>query len=221
MPRPAPPRRHLASPPSEQSHCRERHWSVSWHAAGSNGTERCTRNKEEETRQGLFSRRGKPSPAGIADRGHASPATREVDRRKSARTDDRRPGTNHRKQGSSGAQLGLRPNHCAADDSHRSPLPASAQVPTQAAAPDQTPRTIRLPDGSTARLVRQAVVAGVLPVSRNFDEAAWWGADLSAQRGATAFAGHVNWGGRTARSPCCGPSGSVRKSPSRTPTADR
>jgi hypothetical protein len=45
--------------------------------------------------------------------------------------------------------------------------------------------------------VRQEVADGVLPVPKNLSEAAWWGAPLDAQRGASVFAGHVNWGGRT------------------------
>jgi len=46
-------------------------------------------------------------------------------------------------------------------------------------------------------LVRQDVVNGVLPVPQQLGQAAWWGAGLDADRGATVFAGHVNWGGRT------------------------
>lgn len=62
--------------------------------------------------------------------------------------------------------------------------------------PTQAPGTIRLPGGGTAFLVRQYVVDGVLPVPERLDQAAWWGADLEASRGASVFAGHVNWGGR-------------------------
>ncbi|HKS44648.1 MAG TPA: class F sortase [Amycolatopsis sp.] len=71
--------------------------------------------------------------------------------------------------------------------------PAAATQTTQA----QAPGTVRLPGGSVAHLVRQDVVDGVLPVPQRLDQAAWWGAALAAQRGATVLAGHVNWGGRT------------------------
>ncbi|GHF45738.1 hypothetical protein GCM10017566_18480 [Amycolatopsis bartoniae] len=79
------------------------------------------------------------------------------------------------------------------------PPPASSVAPAPAVAttPAQAPGTVRLPSGSTARLVRQEVVGGVLPVPRSLNDAAWWGADLDAPRGATVFAGHVNWAGRT------------------------
>ncbi|KAA9162281.1 sortase [Amycolatopsis acidicola] len=78
--------------------------------------------------------------------------------------------------------------------------PTSSAPPTSTAPRTQTaqpPGTVRLADGSTARLVRQEVVGGVLPVPKNLDEAAWWGAELNAPRGASVLAGHVNWGGRT------------------------
>ncbi|WP_236789310.1 class F sortase [Amycolatopsis sp. GM8] len=79
------------------------------------------------------------------------------------------------------------------------PPATSSRVPAPPAAPvvTQAPGTVRLPSGSTAQLVRQEVVGGVLPVPKGLGEAAWWGADLDATRGASVFAGHVNWGGHT------------------------
>lgn len=67
---------------------------------------------------------------------------------------------------------------------------------TQRAVPVQAPGTVRLPSGGTAVLVRQEVVGGVLPVPQSLGQAAWWGAELGASRGASVLAGHVNWGGR-------------------------
>jgi hypothetical protein len=62
----------------------------------------------------------------------------------------------------------------------------------------QRPGTVLLPDGGTARLVRKDLTAdGVLPVPDDLDEATWWGAGLDAPSGASVFAGHVNWQGRT------------------------
>ncbi len=59
----------------------------------------------------------------------------------------------------------------------------------------QRPGTVRLPDGSTARLVRTEVTSdGVLPIPRGLGDAAWWGAKLGAQ-GASLLSGHVNWEG--------------------------
>ncbi len=57
---------------------------------------------------------------------------------------------------------------------------------------------MRLPDGGTATLVRAEVGPdSVLPVPENLDEATWWGAGLDAPSGASVFAGHVDWQGRT------------------------
>jgi hypothetical protein len=78
--------------------------------------------------------------------------------------------------------------------------PITTTPPTQRpqpAARAQPPGTVRLPSGAVAYLVRQEVTDGALPVPKNLNEAAWWGAALDAQRGASVFAGHVNWGGRT------------------------
>ncbi|MEU6645643.1 class F sortase [Saccharomonospora sp. NPDC046836] len=85
--------------------------------------------------------------------------------------------------------------------------PAAKPTTTQAPAPPardepvasgQRPGTIRLPDGGTATLVRREVGPdAVLPVPDNVDEATWWGAGLDAPSGASLFAGHVNWNGRT------------------------
>ncbi|ASR38012.1 sortase [Prauserella marina] len=62
----------------------------------------------------------------------------------------------------------------------------------------QRPGTIALPDGGTARLVREEVGAdAVLPVPDDLGEATWWGAGLDAPSGASVFAGHVNWHGQT------------------------
>ncbi|PRX49917.1 sortase family protein [Prauserella shujinwangii] len=62
----------------------------------------------------------------------------------------------------------------------------------------QRPGTIRLPGGGTAGLVREEVGAdAVLPVPENLGEATWWGAGLGAPSGASVFAGHVDWNGRT------------------------
>src|SRR5699024_6578493 len=63
----------------------------------------------------------------------------------------------------------------------------------------QRPGTIRLPRGGTADLVRKEVdsTTSVLPVPDDLSEATWWGAGLGADHGASVFAGHVNWHGRT------------------------
>ena len=60
----------------------------------------------------------------------------------------------------------------------------------------QRPGTVRLPDGSEARLVRTEVTGdGILPIPRGLGDAAWWGAKLGAPRGAALLSGHVNWEG--------------------------
>ncbi|WP_460444056.1 class F sortase, partial [Amycolatopsis cihanbeyliensis] len=78
-----------------------------------------------------------------------------------------------------------------------SPDQAAASAPPAAEA-GQQPGTIRLPDGGTARLVRERVVGpnAVLPIPGNLDEASWWGVGLGAPGGASLFAGHVNWHGQ-------------------------
>ncbi len=62
----------------------------------------------------------------------------------------------------------------------------------------QPPGTVRLPRGGTAELVREEVGPdSVLPVPEDLNEATWWGAGLDAPSGASVFAGHVDWQGRT------------------------
>jgi len=71
--------------------------------------------------------------------------------------------------------------------------------PSSEAAGGEHPGTVRLPAGGTATLVATELDgdSAVLPVPENLNEATWWGADLDAARGASVFAGHVNWHGRT------------------------
>ncbi|MFD2419146.1 class F sortase [Amycolatopsis pigmentata] len=94
------------------------------------------------------------------------------------------------------------PTSTATGNAHIAPSPeAAAGLPgpdpgAPAPPPAQAPGTVRLPGGGTAFLIRQYVVDGVLPIPDRLDQAAWWGADLEAARGASVFAGHVNWGGR-------------------------
>jgi len=81
-----------------------------------------------------------------------------------------------------------------------SPLPTTS-TPAPPATPEPPPaqpsNTVRLADGGTATLVQKDVVDGVLPVPDGVREAAWWGAPLDGQSGATVLAGHVNWHGAT------------------------
>ncbi|MFF5988912.1 class F sortase [Prauserella flavalba] len=80
------------------------------------------------------------------------------------------------------------------------PKPEAAPPPAQdrPVASGQRPGTIQLPQGGTAELVRREVGPdAVLPVPDDLDEATWWGAGLDAPSGASVFAGHVNWNGRT------------------------
>jgi hypothetical protein len=80
------------------------------------------------------------------------------------------------------------------------PTAPSTPVVPPPAPPPQTrePGTVRLPEGGTAKLVRQEVGAdGVLPVPEGIGEATWWGAEPAAQSGAMVLAGHVNWKGMT------------------------
>ncbi|MEV6909839.1 class F sortase [Amycolatopsis sp. NPDC051071] len=78
-----------------------------------------------------------------------------------------------------------------------SPPPAPPPKPTEAPAP-QGPGTIRLPAGGGAKLIRKELGPGAeLPVPENLGEVTWWGAELSADTGASVFAGHVNWKGAT------------------------
>jgi LPXTG-site transpeptidase (sortase) family protein len=85
-----------------------------------------------------------------------------------------------------------------------SPLPTTSAPPATSEAPEapepppaQPANTVRLAGGGTATLVRKEVVDGVLPVPDGVREAAWWGAPLDGQNGATVLAGHVNWRGAT------------------------
>ncbi len=84
----------------------------------------------------------------------------------------------------------------------RSPsVPQATRAAAGAARPaqgNQLPNTIRLPLGGSAYLVRvQVANDGTLPVPSGVDQAVWWGTGLTAPTGATVFAGHVNWAGRT------------------------
>lgn len=75
------------------------------------------------------------------------------------------------------------------------PEPRARDTPVSSG---QRPGTVALPDGGTARLVREEVGPdAVLPVPERLDEATWWGAGLDAPSGASVFAGHVNWNGQT------------------------
>jgi hypothetical protein len=76
------------------------------------------------------------------------------------------------------------------------PVPSAPSAPSEPSAPSPQAGTVRLPAGGVARLVRQDVHDGVLPVPAQLNRATWWGADLHAQRGASVFAGHINWCGR-------------------------
>ncbi|EIF00423.1 class F sortase [Saccharomonospora glauca] len=77
--------------------------------------------------------------------------------------------------------------------------PAEPAVEQPVAAPSgQRPGTVVLPNGGTATLVRKELGPdAVLPVPDDLGEATWWGAGLDAPSGASVFAGHVNWQGRT------------------------
>ncbi|WP_326837608.1 class F sortase [Amycolatopsis rhabdoformis] len=74
---------------------------------------------------------------------------------------------------------------------------APAELPVDGAAVGlQRPGSVRLPDGSEARLVRTEVTQdGILPIPRGLGDAAWWGARLGAKQGAAVLSGHVNWAG--------------------------
>jgi hypothetical protein len=80
------------------------------------------------------------------------------------------------------------------------PLQLSAEVSAapQVAGAVQQPGTVLLPDGGTAKLVREDITAqGVLPIPEGLGDAAWWGVELGAPKGASLLSGHVNWGGKT------------------------
>ncbi|PXY21890.1 class F sortase [Prauserella flavalba] len=71
-------------------------------------------------------------------------------------------------------------------------------VPVRHTPVSQPPGTVRLPEGSTATLVRREVTSdGTLPIPDGLEEATWWGAELGAERGVALLSGHVNWAGRT------------------------
>ena len=61
-----------------------------------------------------------------------------------------------------------------------------------------TTGSVHLPAGGTAQLIpAQVSKDGTMSVPEQLDQATWWGATLGAPQGATLFAGHVNWQGRT------------------------
>lgn len=69
--------------------------------------------------------------------------------------------------------------------------------PTTTAAEDQgqPPGTVRLPGGNTAELVKKEITEnGTLPIPKDLDKAAWWGAGLG-ESGAMLLSGHINWNG--------------------------
>ncbi|MEV0066436.1 class F sortase [Amycolatopsis sp. NPDC050768] len=75
---------------------------------------------------------------------------------------------------------------------------AAQQSAQKQAAPGQTPGTVLLPGGGTAKLVQEPVGDdGALVIPQSLAEAAWWGSGLGADQGVTLFSGHVNWKGRT------------------------
>jgi hypothetical protein len=74
---------------------------------------------------------------------------------------------------------------------------AQAAPPSLTPRPSQQPGTILLPAGGTAQLVRTEVTSdGRLPIPRGLSEAAWWGAKLGADHGASLLSGHLNWAGK-------------------------
>lgn len=84
------------------------------------------------------------------------------------------------------------------------PAPPAATPPPAAPPPAAPPpaqsqprNTVRLAHGGMATLEPKEVVNGVLPVPEGVRQAAWWGAPLDGQTGATVLAGHVNWKGQT------------------------
>lgn len=80
------------------------------------------------------------------------------------------------------------------------PLQLSADVSAapQVADAAQQPGTVLLPGGGSAKLVREEITAqGVLPIPQGLSDAAWWGVELGAPKGASLLSGHVNWAGKT------------------------
>jgi hypothetical protein len=95
---------------------------------------------------------------------------------------------------------------CGQADQASGPAPSSTSQQPPAgqggqqpqADPGQTPGTVRLPAGGSAKLVAEDVGAdGALVIPQSLDEAAWWGSGLGADKGVTLFSGHVNWKGKT------------------------
>ncbi|WP_019809872.1 class F sortase, partial [Saccharomonospora halophila] len=104
---------------------------------------------------------------------------------------DRRDGAS---DGSSGEPSGADPSSGPGPD----PAEESEGTGTEVVGSGQPPGTVRLPRGGTAELVREEVGPdSVLPVPEDLNEATWWGAGLDAPSGASVFAGHVDWQGRT------------------------
>ncbi|HWD05941.1 MAG TPA: class F sortase [Amycolatopsis sp.] len=96
---------------------------------------------------------------------------------------------------------GPAPTPAVAADPPPGSLPGEDGAPVQLPADGapigvQPPGSVRLPDGSEARLVRTEVTGdGILPIPRGLADAAWWGARLGAAQGAAVLSGHVNWAG--------------------------
>lgn len=110
-----------------------------------------------------------------------------------------RPATTAVPAAESAQDPGGRETPAAAEESAES-APATTKPSTeQPTAPSgQRPGTVRLPEGGTATLVRKELAPdAVLPIPENLDDATWWGAGLGAPSGASVFAGHVDWQGRT------------------------
>jgi hypothetical protein len=75
--------------------------------------------------------------------------------------------------------------------------PSAEAAPSLTPGSSQQPGTILLPAGGTARLVRTEITSdGRLPIPRGLSEAAWWGAKLGADHGASLLSGHLNWAGK-------------------------
>ncbi|MEV6912115.1 class F sortase [Amycolatopsis sp. NPDC051071] len=74
---------------------------------------------------------------------------------------------------------------------------SAAEVPVGPADTGQSPGTVKLPGGGTAKLIRKELTAdGTLPIPEGLDEATWWGSKLGAEQGASLLSGHVNWKGK-------------------------
>ncbi len=76
------------------------------------------------------------------------------------------------------------------------PVPTATATQVQQQDTGQTPQTVALPGGGTAKLVAEDLDAdGALKIPQGLDEAAWWGAKLGADKGVALLSGHVNWKG--------------------------